>query len=139
MIEKFNMKDAKPVSTLLANHFKLSKSSCPSSTIEREEMEDIPYSFAVGSLMNAMVSTRPDIAHDVEVVSRFFSNPGKVHWEAGKWILRYLKGTAKMCVCFRDTKPVLEGYTDSDMADDLDGRKFTSGFLFTFAGGAVSW
>jgi hypothetical protein len=25
------------------------------------------------------------------------------------------------------------------MADDLDGRKSTSGFLFTFAGGAVSW
>ena len=25
------------------------------------------------------------------------------------------------------------------MAGDLDGRKSTSGFLFTFAGGAVSW
>ncbi|CAL5394802.1 unnamed protein product [Camellia sinensis] len=91
------------------------------------------------SLMYAMVSTRPDIAHAVGVVSRFLSNLGKEHWEAVKWILRYLKGTAKMCLCFRDAKPVLEGYTDSDMAGDLDGRKSTSGFLFTFAGGAVSW
>ena len=33
----------------------------------------------------------------------------------------------------------MEGYTDSDMAGDLDGRKSTSGFLYTFAGGAVSW
>ncbi|KAF5930339.1 hypothetical protein HYC85_031212 [Camellia sinensis] len=44
-----------------------------------------------------------------------------------------------MCLCFRDAKPVLEDYTDSDMAGDLDGRKSASGFLFTFAGGAVSW
>ena len=34
---------------------------------------------------------------------------------------------------------MLEGFTDADMASDLDGRKSTSGFLFTFAGGAVSW
>ncbi|CAL5395059.1 unnamed protein product [Camellia sinensis] len=139
VIAKFNMKDSKPVNTPLANHFKLSKSSCSSSTKEREEMEAIPYSFAVESLMYAMVSTRPDIAHAVGAVSRFLSNPGKEHWEAVKWILRYLKGTAKMCLCFRSAKPVLEGYTDSDMAGDLDGRKSTSGFLFTFAGGAVSW
>ncbi|XP_028083060.1 putative cysteine-rich receptor-like protein kinase 35 [Camellia sinensis] len=86
-----------------------------------------------------MVSTQPDIAHAVGVVSRFLSNPGKEHWEAVKWILRYLKGTTKMCLCFRNAKPVLEGYTDSDMVGDLDGRKSTSGFLFTFAGGAVSW
>ncbi|CAL5393971.1 unnamed protein product [Camellia sinensis] len=50
VIEKFNMKDAKPVSTPLANHFKLSKNSCPSSTKERQEMEAIPYSSAVGSV-----------------------------------------------------------------------------------------
>ena len=34
---------------------------------------------------------------------------------------------------------MLEGFTDADMAGDLDGRKSTSGFLFTFAGGAISW
>ena len=93
VVEKFKMKDAKPVSTPLANHFKLSKSSYPSSKKEIEEMEAIPYSSAVGSLMYAMVCTRPDIAHAVGVVSRFLSNLGKEHWEAVKWILRYLKGT----------------------------------------------
>lgn len=44
-----------------------------------------------------------------------------------------------MCLCFGGANPILEGYTDSDMAGDLDGRKSTSGFLFTFAEGAVSW
>ena len=44
-----------------------------------------------------------------------------------------------MCICFGGSKPILEGFTDADMAGDLDGRKSTSGFLFTFAGGAISW
>ena len=39
---------------------------------------------------------------------------------------------------FGDSKPVLEGYVDVDWVGDLDGRKSTSGYLFTFAGGAVS-
>ena len=102
-------------------------------------MSAIPYSSTVGSLMYAMVCTRPDIAHAVGVVSRFLSNPGKQHWEAVKWILRYLKGTTKFRLCYGGADPILEGYTDSDMAGDLDGRKSTSGFIYTFAGGAVSW
>ncbi|GAB2220383.1 hypothetical protein Drorol1_Dr00008032, partial [Drosera rotundifolia] len=56
-----------------------------------------------------------------------------------KWILRYLKGTKSLCLCFGGAKPILEGYTDADMAGDLDGRKSTSGYLFTLAGGAISW
>ena len=34
---------------------------------------------------------------------------------------------------------MLMGYTDADMAGDVDSRKSTSGYLITFAGGAVSW
>ena len=139
VLERFNMKDAKSVSTPLANHFKLSRSFCPTTTDEKEKMASIPYSSAVGSLMYCMVCTRPDIAHAVSTVSRFLSNPGKEHWEAVKWIFKYLRGTSKLCLSFGGSKPVLEGFTDADMAGDLDGRKSTSGFLFTFAGGAVSW
>ena len=139
VLERFNMKDAKSVSTPLANHFKLSRSLCPTTTDEKEKMASIPYSSAVGSLMYCMVCTRPDIAHAVSTVSRFLSNPGNEHWEAVKWIFKYLRGTSKLCLSFGGSKPVLEGFTDADMAGDLDGRKSTSGFLFTFAGGAVSW
>ncbi|GKU85719.1 hypothetical protein SLEP1_g345 [Rubroshorea leprosula] len=91
LLERFNMKHAKPVSTPLANHFKLSKRSCPTTKEEKEKMSPIPYYSAVGSLMYAMVCTRPDIAHAVGVVSRFLSDPGKIHWEAAKWIFRYLR------------------------------------------------
>jgi hypothetical protein len=40
---------------------------------------------------------------------------------------------------FGSFKPVLEVYTYADMAGDLDGKKSTLGFLFTFAGRVVSW
>ncbi|CAA0841643.1 cysteine-rich RLK (RECEPTOR-like protein kinase) 8 [Striga hermonthica] len=102
-------------------------------------MAGVPYSSTVGSLMYSMVCTSPDIAYAVGIVSMYLSNPGKDHWEAVKWILRYLKGSGNKSLCFGRKNPILEGYTDADMAGDLDSRKSTSGFVFTFAGGAVSW
>ena len=57
ILERFNMKHAKPVGTPLGGHFKLSKKSCPSSMKEKENMASVPYSSAIGSLMYAMVCT----------------------------------------------------------------------------------
>ena len=139
VLERFQMSNSKPVSSPLAGHFRLSSKQCPTSEEEKEKMQNIPYASAVGSLMYAMVCTRSDIAHVVGVVSRFLSNPGKEHWTAVKWILRYLRGTSRICLCFGTDKPVLDGYTDADMAGDVDSRKSTSGYLMTFSGGAVSW
>ena len=33
----------------------------------------------------------------------------------------------------------MEGYCDSDYAGDLDTRRSTTGFVFTFCGAAISW
>ena len=74
------------------------------------------------------------------VVSRFLSNPGKEHWEGVKWILRYLKGTSKMCLYFRRRNDLtLQGFSDADLGGDLDSRKSTTGYIFTLGGTAVSW
>ncbi|KAJ9672628.1 hypothetical protein PVL29_026022 [Vitis rotundifolia] len=73
------MGKAKPVSSSLGSHLKLSSKQSPSSEKEKEEMRNVPYASAVDSLMYAMVCKRPDIAHVVEVVSKFLSNPGKEH------------------------------------------------------------
>ncbi len=117
----------------------IKSAQCPTSEKEKEEMKKVPYNSAVGSLMYDMVCTRPDIAHAVGVVSQFQSNPGKDHWEAVKWILRYLRGSSRVCLSFGDCQTVLDGYTDADMAGHIDSRKSTSGYLMIFAGGAVSW
>ncbi|GJR95646.1 hypothetical protein Tco_0267820 [Tanacetum coccineum] len=138
-MRRFNMDKAKVVSSPLTPNFKLTDKDCPSSKKNIEKMDRVPYASAVGSLMYAMVCTRPDLAHAVGVVSRFLSNPGKKHWEAVKWIFRYLRGTSKLGITFGNGKPMLVGYTDSDLAGNKDNMKSTSGYLMTFAGGAVSW
>ena len=139
VLERFNMKHARLVSTPLGAHFKLRKKSCSSSKKEKKDIASTIYFLAVGSLIYAMVCTRPYIAHVVGVVSRFMVNPGKDHWEVVKWIFRYLRGSSKLCLTFGGFKPVLKGYIDVDWVGDLDGRKSTLRYLFTFVGGAVSW
>ena len=139
VLDKFNTGKAKLVSCPLGSHLKLSSKQSPSSEKEKEEMQKVPYASVVGSLMYVMVCTRPDIAHAVGVVSKFLSNLDKEHWVAVKWILKYLRGTSKTCLCFGTNKPMLVRCTDADMAGDVDFRKSTSGYLITFSRGAVSW
>ena len=139
MLQKFNRDKAKPVSSPLAGHMKLCSSQCPTSKEDTDEMKKVPYVLAIGSLMYAMVCTRPDIAHAVRVISKFMSNPGREHWTAVKWILRYLRGNFRVYLCFGPGQPMLDGYTDSDMSGDVDSSKSTSGYLMTFAGAAMSW
>ena len=86
----------------------------------------VPYASAVGSLMYAMVCTRPDIAHAVGVVSRYMANPGKEHWEAVKWLMRYLRGTSSTSHCFGKGKVTLQGFVDANLGGDVDSSKSTS-------------
>lgn len=86
VLERFGMKDLKPVVTPLPDHFHLSSEMCPDTQEDKDFTKYIPYSSAVGSLMYAMICTRPDISHAVGVVSRFMSNSSKAHWDAVKWI-----------------------------------------------------
>jgi hypothetical protein len=139
VLQRFNMRDAKPVRTPLPSHFRLSKEQCPETDEEKDFMARVPYASTIGSLMYAMVCTRLDISHAVGVVSRYMSNPGKQHWEAVKWILRYLRGTTEKCLTFRKDELKLEGYVDSDFAGEVDHRRSTTGYVFTFGNTAISW
>ena len=100
VLQRFRMQNEKLVSTPLASYFKLRKDMCPQTREKIDYMSNIPYSSAVGSLMYAMVCTRPDIAHEVGVVSRYMNNPGKEHWKVVQWILSYLRGTTSHELCF---------------------------------------
>ena len=77
MLDGSRMHNAKPISTPLANHFKLSKDMCPKIQEEIEVMSKVPYSSTIGSLMYSMVCIRIDIAHVVGVVGRYMNNPSK--------------------------------------------------------------
>ena len=105
-------------------------------------MSKIPYNKVVGSLMYLMTCTQLDIAPAMGKVSRYMSNPRKIHWEVVKWILKYLKGTTDFGLVFdsklHNAKSVI-GYVDADYGQDLDGKKSTIGYVFTLGEGCISW
>ena len=91
VLERFDMINSKPVNTLFPQHFKLSSSQSPTTEEVRSYMSKVPYASGVGCLMYAMICTRPDLAYAISLVSRYMSNPSKIHWLALKWVLQYLK------------------------------------------------
>jgi len=88
------------------------------------------------------VNTRPDLDFSVGYVSRFMEGPHEEHLAAVKHILRYLAGTKNWALFYprkKGEKAELRGFSDSDLAGDLDGRKSTTGVLFFLGDSPVSW
>ncbi|KAK1665989.1 hypothetical protein QYE76_054148 [Lolium multiflorum] len=103
-------------------------------------MNKISYASAVGSIMYAMLCTRPNIAHVVSLTSRYQSDPGMEHWTTVKNILKYLKRTKDMFLCYGgDQELVVTSYTDASWNTDPDDSKSQSGYVFVLNGAAVSW
>ena len=76
------------------------------------------------------------------MVSRYMHDPGVGHWDAVKWILRYIRGTLNVGLVYeRDTTggQLCIGYVDSDYAGDLDKRRSTTGYVFTLTRAPVCW
>ena len=118
----------------------LSKSMGPKTPKEIWQMSAIPYVSAIGSLMYAMICTRPNIAYAVSITSRYQSNPGSEHWAAVKTVLKYLRKTKDMFLVYGGaTKLRVEAYTDADFQSDVDDRSSNSKYVFTLHGGAISW
>ena len=77
---KFNINDdTKFVSTSLAPHFKLKAIVSHTIVEEREYITHVPYANIIGSLMYAMVCTRPDLSQAVSMVSRYIHDPERGH------------------------------------------------------------
>ncbi|GJY08649.1 retrovirus-related pol polyprotein from transposon TNT 1-94 [Tanacetum coccineum] len=122
ILNNYIVDNGKSVSVPLGAHFKVSLKDC--------------------SLMYLMVCTRPDIAYAVSVVRRYLANPGNNHWEAVKWILKYLKSTANVGLVYgRDQgKHVnVDGFVDADYAKDPNKGRSITGYVFMVHGCVVSW
>ncbi|KAJ9535490.1 hypothetical protein OSB04_un001383 [Centaurea solstitialis] len=119
----------------------LSKTHCPVSSQDQDKMKLIPYASAIGSIMYAMLCTRPDVAYSVSVASRYQQNPGEAHWMAVKNILKYLRRTKEMFLVFGGSEDEISvtGFTDTSFQTDRDDFRSQSGYVFTLNGGAISW
>eukprot|EP00253_Pinus_taeda_P011602 PITA_11602 len=133
ILEKFKIQNSKPAPTPTVMGLKLSKEDCSSNA------NPTLYKIMIGSLMY-LTAIRSDIMYAVSLVSRFMETPKKTHWQAAKRILRYVNGTKQYGVLYTTTDDFrLVGYTDSDWAGNVDGRKSMSGYVFHLGSGVISW
>ena len=97
-----------------------------------------PYCELVGSLLYIAVCSRPDITQAVGALSRYMAKPTTVHWNLARGVVQYLGTTVDYGITFGGGTGLL-GYCDSDFAGDKDTRRSTTGYVFVFNGGAISW
>jgi hypothetical protein len=101
------------------------------------------YRSLIGSL-RYLCNSRLDLGYPVGYLSRFMEAPRQEHLAAVKRVLRYVAGTLDWGLHYRPGQknggaPKLLGYSDSDLAGDVNDRKSTSGLIFFLAGGPVAW
>ena len=95
------------------------------------------------SLLYIAKQTRPDTLATVTQLSRILETPGRMNWVAAKRVLRYLKGSKDLELCY--TKEAggvkFHGSADADWAGDLGDRRSTIGYSFHLqkAGAGISW
>lgn len=135
ILEKNGMADCNPSQTPMEPRFKISKVS------QHPPVETTCYRSIIGCL-RYLVNTRPYIAYAVRIASRYMEEPTTEHMAAVKQILRYIRGTIEFgCFYVRKDReePCLVGYSDSDLAGDIDDRKSTSGVAYFLGENIISW
>nr|GEV86959.1 zinc finger, CCHC-type [Tanacetum cinerariifolium] len=113
---KFDMKDLGEAEVILVIRIKRGNND-PTVKFRHNKgtsVSQLEYSRAIGCLMYAMISTRPDTAFVVGKLSRYTSNPSALHWQA-------------------------LGYSDASWINNMEDHSSTSGWVFLLGGGAISW
>lgn len=163
LLRKTNMIDCNPISTPL--EIKISVEELTGENVEIDEK--YPCRSVIGSLMYAMLCTRPDLCYSVCLLSRFQSKPSKRLWTLIKRVLRYVKGTLDLKLSYSkfslnepitvfikettfgrsrlvkrlielNTKPIY-GYVDASFATNDANAHSTSGIIIKLFGNLIIW
>jgi hypothetical protein len=146
LLRRFGLSSANGVATPMDPRVRLDVAEGEMLSLEDQGL----YLSIIGSLMYAAMATRPDISFAVAALSRYNSAPSSVHLTAAKRVLRYLKQTAHLRLVYsgsandRDGTSLeesgkVQGFTDSDFADDTTDRKSQGAYVFRVLGTAISW
>ncbi|UYV80232.1 K02A2.6-like, partial [Cordylochernes scorpioides] len=135
VLKKYNMLDAKPVTTPIVGAVKIDP------ILENKSEGNFPYREAVGSLLYLANKTRPDVAYAVGYEGRSMHEPTNQDIQNVKRTMRYLKQTKTFGLHYskQDEDMELNAYCDSDFAGDMKTRKSTSGYTILFGKGPISW
>ena len=139
MVAKFRLTNAKPVTMPMEPGAWYTKKQCPSSLWQITQMQNVPYAEVIGSVLWPVVISWLDCSYATLILSQFIQNPAKVHWEALKHVIIYLRSTKHYWLTFgRHTKPLATGYCDSDWASQAH-HHLILGYSFHLVQGAVTW
>ena len=139
-LPRFGMGDSKRVYTPMDGKAALAPPEDPTEVVDHSG-----YQAMVGSVMYAMLGTRPDLAYTISALSKFNANPITGHHSAVKRTLRCLQQTKAFAIAYSGVQDTTRGfpepvcYTDSDWAGDRQDRRSTGGYIITLCGGVISW
>ena len=135
ILERFGMSECHAVATPLDPSIKLCRAPSEGEITEKSaDAADKPadttlFRSIVGSLMYLMVSTRPDIASAIGIISQFAADPRQSHLNAAKRMLRYIRGSTNLKLHLgapdatsgttADNIRII-GYSDANWGNDLD-------------------
>jgi hypothetical protein len=121
VLKRFSMKQSKKGFLPMSHDIHLSKTQCPSTADELDRMSKVPYVSEIGSIMYAMISTRPDVSYALSATSMYQSDPGESHWTAVKNILKYDRRTKDVFLVYGGEEELtVTGYTDASFQTDKD-------------------
>ena len=139
LLAKYNMMDCKPIATPM------------DVSINLDDVEELPndspiqtlYQTLVGKLMFLVIATWPDEANIIQRLATYISRPGEIHWRVAKQVLHYLKGVRMLGITYvkhpnLDKRCLLHWCSDASFNSE-EGAKSVTGFVFTSAGGAITW
>jgi hypothetical protein len=135
MLERFGMMDCNYVYTPADKV--VSRLPAEEQSIDSREFQSM-----VGSLIYAVVVSRPDIAFIVQNLGHNLQRTGEEHITACKRVFRYLKATMDLGITYgKDVSlgHAVVGYCDADYGGDEDTRRSTTAYLFMLGGGAITW
>ena len=113
---------------------KLREAEDPNTPTDR----NFPYAPMLGSIMFAMICTRPDLSTAVSFLSRHVKNPKKIHCQLMQHVFRYARDNPYRIQYNYQAPLVLKGYVDAAFATDAD-CKSTGGYIFTLGSGPIAW
>lgn len=102
-------------------------------------LDNTTYRSLVGALLYIVVCARLDAAVSESILGRKVCAPTENDWMAAKRVLRYLKSTKDATLEYKNDAERLLGFSDADWAGDISTRRSTTGYVFLYAGGAISW
>src|SRR5882762_9274941 len=135
VLSRFGFSDCNPTRTPLPSSLHLVANSDTASPSFRMQYQQL-----IGSLLYAMIVSRPDISYAVSRLAQYSANPSPSHLNAAQHVLKYLKGTSSMRLRYDgSSNSGLYGFSDSDWAECRDDRKSIGAYCFFLADGAISW